>query len=100
MLLMLLSPSGQDHFGFKTLLWLLELLIVMPVQITGLGTSDCLWKRCASQRGRAVSEIEEFLLGLHYCHSGIAVNSCAVLNTGRCNAEFRKTLIFLLRNCW
>lgn len=36
MLLMLLSPSGQDHFGFKTLLWLLELLIMMPVQITGL----------------------------------------------------------------
>lgn len=44
----------------------------------------------ASQRGRAVSEIEKFLSDLHCCQNGIAVNSCAILNTGRYNAEFRK----------
>lgn len=50
-LFILLSLSGHDHFGFKTLLWLLELLIVMPVQTTGLWTSDCSWKLVLPREG-------------------------------------------------
>lgn len=58
MLFMHLSLSGQGHFGFKTLSCLPEVLIVMPTQITDLGTSELgqcslnyLWKPVLPREG-------------------------------------------------
>lgn len=96
MLFVHLSLSGQGHFGFKSLSWLPELLIVMPVcrsqarELVWTVQLGLLMEICASQRGRAVSEIAKFFLDLHYCQNGIAVNSCAILNTGGYNVVLRK----------
>lgn len=55
MLFMHLSLCGQGHFGFQTLSWLPEVLIVMPVQITELqsldSSLDYLWKLVLPREG-------------------------------------------------